>query len=304
MSLDPKRHHSLELENTWEEYTQIVTSLPPNSQQQPKIIYLNHSASTIRLQNGPRTTFKVFGSPYSVSRQSSNDKSLFSAFTYTTESEEALRLWEKIPADTDLVITHTPACSHLDSKETERVSSGVQRKRQEEGCKILRNILGWKVRPALAVCGHIHEAHGYERVRWKQSSSETMQHDISIDEPELFTLKGILPPPGSKKQSLVDLTGRNRKRSQQDALALALDSYGFSSSLRSNQGRMAEGESENENDSPSEPRGNNDFTRIHSRRRETCIVNASIMATSWPYKGGFNSPIIVDINLPVCESQS
>ena len=36
-------------------------------------------------------------------------------------------------------------------------------------------------------------------------------------------------------------------------------------------------------------------------RRETCIVNCAIVATSWPHRGGkrFNKPIVVDLDLPV-----
>jgi len=36
-------------------------------------------------------------------------------------------------------------------------------------------------------------------------------------------------------------------------------------------------------------------------RRETCIVNAAIMANSWGGKKRFNRPIVVDVDLPVWE---
>ena len=39
-------------------------------------------------------------------------------------------------------------------------------------------------------------------------------------------------------------------------------------------------------------------------RRETCVVNAAIMTSSWPHGAGgkkFNKPIVVDIDLPVWE---
>jgi hypothetical protein len=40
-------------------------------------------------------------------------------------------------------------------------------------------------------------------------------------------------------------------------------------------------------------------------RKETCMVNAAIMASSWPHKGAggkkFNKPIVVDLDLPVWE---
>jgi hypothetical protein len=43
------------------------------------------------------------------------------------------------------------------------------------------------------------------------------------------------------------------------------------------------------------------------RRKETCIINAAIMASNWPHKGNggkkFNKPIVVDIDLPVWSGQ-
>jgi len=40
-------------------------------------------------------------------------------------------------------------------------------------------------------------------------------------------------------------------------------------------------------------------------RKETCVINAAIMASSWPHKGNggkrFNKAIVVDIDLPVFE---
>jgi hypothetical protein len=40
------------------------------------------------------------------------------------------------------------------------------------------------------------------------------------------------------------------------------------------------------------------------RRRETCIVNAAILANSWGGRKRFNKPIIVDIDLPIWEERS
>ena len=48
-----------------------------------------------------------------------------------------------------------------------------------------------------------------------------------------------------------------------------------------------------------------DFAALCGRmgRKETCIINAAIMASSWPHKGSggkkYNKPIVVDIDLPV-----
>lgn len=48
-----------------------------------------------------------------------------------------------------------------------------------------------------------------------------------------------------------------------------------------------------------------DFEALCGRmgRKETCVINAAIMACSWPHKGSggkkYNKPIVVDIDLPV-----
>ena len=37
-------------------------------------------------------------------------------------------------------------------------------------------------------------------------------------------------------------------------------------------------------------------------RKETCFINAAIMASSWPHTAGprmFNKPIVVDVYLPL-----
>ena len=66
----------------------------------PSITYLNHEAAEIRLskEGGPKTTFKVFGSPYSPANA-------LWAFGYPPE--DASKLWDRIPLDTDILITHT-----------------------------------------------------------------------------------------------------------------------------------------------------------------------------------------------------
>ena len=249
----------------------------------------------------------------------------FDAFTYQSD-DEAIRLWSKIPRDTDVLVTHTPPYGHLDCKirrqeERSREGSSQQEEKEEQqgrkGCKILDRILGRNVRPLLAVCGHVHESRGYERIRWKDHHVQPLpQYGSVIDDdehilgPELFTFHGIdLPPPGSKRQSLVDLTGR-RGRHQQGEREVeeleALDNYGFSFSSRNVLTSSSTSESSCRllRDDEDINAGGCDADRdqaIQSRRRESCIVNAAIMATSWPYKGGksFHSAIIVDVFLPV-----
>src|SRR5262249_38411941 len=151
------------------------------------------SSATVRLSapNGPHTTFRVFGSPYSPHRSTALDARLW-AFGYegdaaavinkgkgdddsasieNGDSDErnegtdgrwdgdiapaAQALWSHIPLDTDVVVTHTPPRGLVDT-----LASG-----KAVGCQALTLALS-RVRPRLAVCGHVHESRGAERVRW------------------------------------------------------------------------------------------------------------------------------------------
>ncbi|KAL3477919.1 Metallo-dependent phosphatase-like protein [Aspergillus californicus] len=132
----------------------------------PSIVFLKHESALIRLTNpnGPNTAFKVFGSPYS---QCDGDW----AFIY--ESDKAEELWRAIPLDADVVVTHMPPRFHC-----ERVARAAM------GCLALQRKLE-KVRPCLAVCGHIHESRGYERVRWRKAtrlSKPSLGEDERLEE--------------------------------------------------------------------------------------------------------------------------
>lgn len=175
-------------------------------------------------------------------------------FSYPREDVETARqIWGQIPLDTDIVVTHTPPLNHLDYTE----ENGLV------GCEYFRQAL-WRVRPRLAVCGHVHESRGFVRVRWDASArAEDLGEEPGVSG-ELASGTAKLPPRGSKKQSLVDLMGRKMLR---------LDNDGSWENI----GQHRKG------------------------RNETCIVNASIRATNFPHVGGrkFNAPIVVDIDLPL-----
>ncbi|ETI27641.1 hypothetical protein G647_00090 [Cladophialophora carrionii CBS 160.54] len=167
-------------------------------QSDPSIIYLNHEARQVTIvhEDGQQSKLKVFGSPYSPAHG-------FWAFGYSTES--ASQLWDQIPLDSDIVVTHTPAKYHRDG-------CGV---RGSAGCEMLRQTL-WRVRPRLFVCGHIHEAYGVEIVHWDLSSLNVRFKERSLR--ECTDLE-----PSSKKQFKVDLTFR--------AKSLALKNDGSSGNL-------------------------------------------------------------------------
>ncbi|RJE26430.1 hypothetical protein PHISCL_01231 [Aspergillus sclerotialis] len=287
-TLDPITPHSND-DQDLQKYLELLLS------SSPQMVYLNHQAALIRLTRptGPRAMFKIFGSPYS--RQISRT---WAAFGY--EADDAEGLWSQIPLDADIVVTHTPPHSHLDTRGENRT-----------GCKALNRVLR-QVRPCLAVCGHVHEARGVERVRWGVDSfgkESTVRERGYEGHNEDYVERVAMPPSGSKKQCIVDLTGRKERK---------LDSCGFGSkaigaSFSPEQNIVNVPSSGQDDGNTLKPPMTNqqvssdnisyqddEYLRLRSLRRETCIVNSAIMATSWPHRGGkkFNSPIVVDLELP------
>lgn len=281
----------------------------------PSITYLDHSAATIILDNDPssRTSFTVFGSPYSPrdgmwafgydradADPLASSKSKLPDETPSASLPKSGDLWSSIPLDTDIVVTHTPSYTHCD----EAIS-----KRRALGCEDLRRAL-WRVRPKLAVCGHVHEGRGAERVRWDIHGASAAPYT------ELGVERWEDPGAGSNsnKMSLVDLTSRGGKRPLDndgsivgpgqpadslerggacehfdDATATALPGFG----TRGVGGNV-----------DVSVRCDSEALCGRMGRRETCVINCAIAATNWPHRGGkrFNKPIVVDVDLPILEA--
>lgn len=300
------------------------------------ITFLNHESVEIRLtkEGGPRTTFKAFGSPYSPAKGRW-------AFGYTPE--QASSLWDKIPLDTQVVVTHTPPKYHCD----ESKDSGAA------GCETLRQTL-WRVRPCLAICGHVHQGRGAERVLWDLGYSNIKYKESDVQ-------YWIDPGLENKKQCLVDLTGKgaapiNNTASFTMATPLAelsssargsdimpnlrwkgsphapslYVSKNNASTVTSTKGdsgltlqpstpRKADVSGDTQSTLTSDPHdvssairgqggippsGRCDVAALSGRmaRRETCVINAAMMAASWPHSTKrYNKPIVVDIDLPTWE---
>ncbi|KYK57086.1 putative rhamnogalacturonate lyase C [Drechmeria coniospora] len=281
----------------------------------PSVTYLAHEATTIRLQSptGPRTEFTVFGSPYSPRHG-------VWAFHYdspngpSSADADLTALWERIPLQADIVVTHTPPRTHRDDADDG----------ERTGCEALRRAL-WRVRPKLAVCGHIHDGRGAERVTWDL-------HEPNVAYAEKGTILWTDAGEGNKKLSLIDLTGKHSR---------PLDNDGTDPSRT----RTSTAPSSEHHDlaqsspSPASPSSAGDTLEPGSRteagrevackghglagdpnaapwdcealvgrmgRKETCVVNAAIMKSSYPHAGGkkFHKPIVVDVDLPVWEQAS
>ncbi len=119
-------NHDFFFENKREDY--IRTVIPDN------VIYLNDSGCEI---NGIR----IWGSPISPE---------FMNWAFNRKRDtEIQQHWNKIPENTDILITHGPPAGILDTTTNF----------QKTGCEDLLNTV-LKIRPAFHIFGHIHEAHG------------------------------------------------------------------------------------------------------------------------------------------------
>ncbi|KAG0646940.1 putative rhamnogalacturonate lyase C [Hyphodiscus hymeniophilus] len=279
------------------------------------ILWLKHESGTIKLASptGPRTSFKLFGSPFSPA------KGMW-AFGY--DPDEASQIWNKIPLDTDIVVTHTPAKYHCDETKERRAA----------GCTALRETL-WRVRPRLAICGHIHEGRDVERVRWDLGAPNIKYKEWSSE-------PWVDPGGENKKLSLVDLTRKHGAAIENDGsigdtinepvagqskatlptIVPTIPQQIIEGSMAGSKRTAKVGLSRIVNSvlaippeaMPPATRGQGgmppslrcDLEALSGRlgRKETCFINAAIMASSWPHGGGgkkFNKPIVVDVDLPV-----
>ncbi len=93
---------------------------------------------------------KIWGSPWSQAFEAMNP--LCKAFTYDKE-EEVESKFSLIPADVDILITHSPPFAIFDMTKNDRHVGSTH---------LLANLLS-RIRPKLHVFGHIHEGYGQKK---------------------------------------------------------------------------------------------------------------------------------------------
>ena len=104
------------------------------------VFYLENESITI-------AGVKIWGSPFSPT--------FGRDWAFNVDrGEDAAKLWNTIPTDTNIVITHGPMYGTLDVA----YNSGLP-----VGCEDLYNRLQI-VKPDLHFCGHVHEGYGYKQV--------------------------------------------------------------------------------------------------------------------------------------------
>ncbi|OHE92793.1 calcineurin-like phosphoesterase [Colletotrichum orchidophilum] len=303
LTLDPDFYaqHGSHFHNQTPQSPQDCKRLLTNS---PSITYLTHETATVRLSSpsGPHTSFTVFGSPYSP-------RNGLWAFGYDAPQHGSVgavvtndlpALWDDIPLEVDVVVTHTPPHTHCDES----------RARRAAGCEALRRAL-WRVRPRLAVCGHVHEGRGVERVRWDLGCGGSAFREDGVER--------WSDPGQGNKQSLVNLSvkggnplrndGSHPENGSSDRVVGNTPSGPSASASASGETMSLETAAKpglgtrGLGGDPTSAR--TDAAALAGRlgRRETCVVNCAVMAKSYPHVGGktVNKPIVVDLDLPVWE---
>lgn len=275
--------HGHEFHNKKLESHEECLALVKNS---PSLTYLQHESATIRLSSptGPQTEFTVFGSPLAPAFHKwafyypPRLEELYSCeASIATSAEPCTSPWEDIPAHADIVVTHTPPRDHCDDR------GGVDR---PAGCEALRRAL-WRVRPRLAVCGHMHEGRGVSRVSWDLSRLYGERDDDGC--------AGAWQDPGvgiNNKISLVDLTAKKGRWPLVNDGLWSRDGNSSDMPVGCHDEAKACADASDDMVAPG-----------WQGRRETCVVNAAILKSKFPHKGGkqFNKPIVVDVDLPVVD---
>ncbi|KAF3232291.1 hypothetical protein TWF191_000063 [Orbilia oligospora] len=253
---------------------------------------------TLTSPTGPGTHFKIFGSPYTpihITKVNELCEGSRWAFQYppfpATRSEE---IWDDIPADTDVLITHGPPYSHLDGWPISIGRHGLVE--THKGCEGLRRAC-WKIRPKLHVFGHIHEGRGVQRVMWRDGKHVVGMEEgcaCSYLEAEEEGDKLRVASPGSGE---VDEEGRLSIGTKQMAERIEGFTHDHAQMEWIDPGAVDERIS-GKMSVVDVTKRTRMFGGVGLREEETLMVNASIMRSAWPYKG-VNKVVVVDMELEV-----
>ncbi|KAF4552138.1 Calcineurin-like phosphoesterase-like protein 2 [Elsinoe fawcettii] len=301
----------------------------------PSITHLSHHPFTLRLTSptGPHTRALIFASPFSptVGRYAFSYPPCPSGLAFSP-SRTAEKLWAAIPLDTDILVAHTPMRGHLD----------LSPKWGRAGCEALRRrvgmvrpglVVGGHVHEGRGVEVVRWSMEGMGGRRGLGTGMAREEEVTGWVDPAVGKGRG--------RESRVDLAGRvgqekgglwergrglendfSRTRGVKPVVVAA----GEGRLRRSSVGAMEKGWVEKVNRvgqrrgevenhvsfSVDEGEEETRKSRLHhgvmeawtgrEGRRETCVVNAAIMARSHGMGAKrYNQPIVVEIDLPVWE---
>lgn len=130
-------NHDLCFDPRFEDETGASRWLQKLMKEYPEIIYLENSS--VELEG-----LKIWGSPITPDFHPK-----YWAFN-KPRGEEIQKVWDTIPTDTDIIVTHGPVHGAGDY---------IPNQMFHAGCEDLKRTIR-KVKPILHVCGHIHEGYG------------------------------------------------------------------------------------------------------------------------------------------------
>lgn len=130
---------------------------------QSDCVYLEDNFFTIESPEFSRP-IKFYGSPWVPP---------FMNWAFNVPRDQLYKHWEKIPLDTDVLITHcTP----------QEIRDYAQYSREHVGCSSLRFYVEEKIKPALHVFGDIHESYGAMVVKdtlFVNASTATLNYEMT-----------------------------------------------------------------------------------------------------------------------------
>jgi Icc-related predicted phosphoesterase len=135
-SFDPKFNYD---DETRTKKPSWVVDILSNIQSSGNIHYLENSSITIDGIN-------IWGSP--ITPWFHGDRWAFNKY----RGDEIREVWDTIPTNTDIVVTHGPVYGKLDFTEYDKMYVG---------CAELEKAL-YSIKPKLHISGHIHEGYGWE----------------------------------------------------------------------------------------------------------------------------------------------
>lgn len=124
------------------------------------IIYLEDKAITI-------DGIKFYGSPHTPT--------FLSWYFMKNRGEDILAMWQLIPNDVDVLITHGPVAGIMDISIYDNVHCG---------CEDLRNEIFNRIKPKISVFGHIHNWYGIEKhdgIKFINASTVNEQYEVVND---------------------------------------------------------------------------------------------------------------------------
>lgn len=138
----------------------------------PSITYLYNSSVTI---NG----LKIWGSPFS---------NIFGQWAFMKEEHELSEIWDMIPSDTDIVITHGPAYGTAD-----KVNNTLYERDPHVGSATLDFTLKSLQNLKVHICGHIHEGYGIYQGKYLTIGASICDDNyVPINKPISFNIKDTL----------------------------------------------------------------------------------------------------------------